>query len=69
VSLGITSLREGLLYSQVLVDQGDRALYQGKRQGRNRAVNRKDWMREPAYSDGRVTKTGNESPPENWFPD
>jgi len=52
ISLGIASLHGDQLQSQELVGQADRALYQAKRQGRDRAVIYEDWMMEPAHSEG-----------------
>ncbi|MGD0174887.1 MAG: GGDEF domain-containing protein [Anaerolineales bacterium] len=69
VSLGIGSLREGLLQSQILVDQADRSLYQAKRQGRNRSVIFEDWMQEPAHSDGAGSKVRDEVPPQDSRPE
>jgi len=65
VSLGIASLREGLLRSQVLVGQADQALYQAKRQGRNRTVIFEDWMRESAHADGASPENASEPSPKN----
>jgi len=59
ISLGIASLRGDQLRSQELVGQADRALYQAKHQGRDRAASFEDWMLEPAHSDGVMPKTGN----------
>jgi diguanylate cyclase (GGDEF)-like protein len=56
ISLGITSLHGNRLRPQLLVDQADRALYQAKSQGRNRAVIFEEWMREPAHSSGAGAK-------------
>jgi diguanylate cyclase (GGDEF)-like protein len=63
VSLGIGTLYGEKLSAQVLVDQADRALYQAKRQGRNRAVIFEDWMVEPAHADGELPENaGGPSP-------
>jgi diguanylate cyclase (GGDEF)-like protein len=56
ISLGIASLRGDRLRSQELVSQADRALYQAKREGRDRAVIYEDWMVEPAHADGSTPK-------------
>jgi two-component system cell cycle response regulator len=50
VSLGISALGGEEIRSEALVDQADRALYQAKSQGRNRAVVFEDWMREAAHA-------------------
>jgi diguanylate cyclase (GGDEF)-like protein len=44
VSLGISSMRGEQIKPQELVEEADRALYQAKQQGRNRAVVFEDWM-------------------------
>jgi diguanylate cyclase (GGDEF)-like protein len=49
VSLGIASLRGNALRSQELVEKADRALYQAKHQGRDRAVVFEEWMLEAAH--------------------
>jgi diguanylate cyclase (GGDEF)-like protein len=50
VSLGISALSGEPIEPSALVVQADRALYQAKRQGRNRSVVFEDWMREAAHS-------------------
>jgi diguanylate cyclase (GGDEF)-like protein len=58
ISLGIASLRGDRLQPQLLVDQADRALYQAKNQGRNRAVVYEGWMQDAAHAqaaDGSLT--------------
>ncbi len=57
ISLGIASLSGERLRSVQLVEQADRALYQAKHQGRDRAVIFEDWMVEPAHSDGLLPRT------------
>jgi diguanylate cyclase (GGDEF)-like protein len=57
ISLGITSMRGDQLRSWELVSQADRALYEAKHKGRDRAVIFEDWMVEPAHSDGLEPKT------------
>jgi diguanylate cyclase (GGDEF)-like protein len=52
ISLGIASLRGDRLRPQLLVDQADRALYQAKNQGRNRAVVYEEWMQDAAHTQG-----------------
>jgi diguanylate cyclase (GGDEF)-like protein len=49
VSLGIAVMQSGQLHPQLLVDQADRALYQAKRQGRNRTVVFEEWMQKAAH--------------------
>ena len=49
ISLGIASLRGDQVDGQKLVGQADRALYQAKHLGRNRAVVYQDWMVEPTH--------------------
>ncbi len=56
VSLGIGTLYGEKLSAQMLVDQADRALYQAKSQGRNRAVIYEDWMVEPAHAVGEFSE-------------
>jgi diguanylate cyclase (GGDEF)-like protein len=61
VSLGIASLRGNALRAQELVDRADRALYQAKNQGRDRAVAFEEWMLEAAHTqraDGNLTAAG-----------
>jgi diguanylate cyclase (GGDEF)-like protein len=61
ISLGIASLRGDRLRPQLLVDQADRALYQAKNQGRNRAVVYEEWMQDAAHAqaaDGSMTAAG-----------
>ncbi len=54
ISLGIASLHGNRLRPQLLVDQADRALYQAKNQGRNRAVSYEDWMVKSAHVVGEL---------------
>jgi diguanylate cyclase (GGDEF)-like protein len=68
VSLGIASLRGKKLRSQVLVDQADRALYQAKSQGRNRAIIFEDWMLTSAHSAGLEPKAVDNPPPKKRRP-
>jgi diguanylate cyclase (GGDEF)-like protein len=49
VSLGISSLQGEELKTPLLVEQADRALYQAKCQGRNRAVVFEGWMSQSAH--------------------
>ena len=49
ISLGIASLHGDRLQARELVGQADRALYQAKHQGGNRAVAYEDWMVETAH--------------------
>jgi diguanylate cyclase (GGDEF)-like protein len=65
ISLGIASLRGDRLRPQLLVDQADRALYQAKNQGRNRAMVYEEWMQDAAHTqaaDGSLTAAG--APPD-----
>ncbi len=50
VSLGIASLSGEQLSHANLVEQADRALYQAKNQGRNRAVVFEEWMQDSAHA-------------------
>ncbi|HEY5119155.1 MAG TPA: GGDEF domain-containing protein, partial [Anaerolineales bacterium] len=68
VSVGIASLRGKKLRSQVLIDQADRALYQAKSQGRNRAIIFEDWMQTSAHSAGLEPKAVDNSPPKKRHP-
>jgi diguanylate cyclase (GGDEF)-like protein len=63
ISLGIASLSGERLRSLQLVGQADRALYQAKHQGRDRAVIFEDWMLEPAHSDGIIPNPVNKISP------
>jgi diguanylate cyclase (GGDEF)-like protein len=49
VSLGIASMQGEQIKPQELVEKADRALYQAKQQGRNRAVVYEDWMLNAAH--------------------
>ena len=49
ISLGIASMHGDQMDAQKLVGQADRALYQAKHLGRNRAVTYEDWMVKPAH--------------------
>jgi diguanylate cyclase (GGDEF)-like protein len=49
MSLGIASMQGEQINPQELVDQADRALYQAKLQGRNRAVVFEDWMTQTTH--------------------
>jgi diguanylate cyclase (GGDEF)-like protein len=51
ISLGIASLHGEHLRARELVGQADRALYQAKHQGGNRAAIYEDWMVESAHPD------------------
>jgi diguanylate cyclase (GGDEF)-like protein len=65
ISLGIASLRGDRLQPQLLVDQADRALYQAKNQGRNRAVVYEGWMQDAAHAqaaDGSLTAAAAQGP-------
>jgi diguanylate cyclase (GGDEF)-like protein len=50
ISLGIASLSGEQLSHVTLVEQADRALYQAKSQGRNRAIIYEEWMQESAHA-------------------
>ncbi|MGB7537996.1 MAG: GGDEF domain-containing protein [Anaerolineales bacterium] len=56
ISLGIASLHGDRLHAQEVVEQSDRALYQAKHQGRDRAVIYKDWMLEAAHLEAQENK-------------
>jgi diguanylate cyclase (GGDEF)-like protein len=51
ISLGIASLSGEQLSHANLIEQADRALYQAKEQGRNRAILYEEWMQESAHVD------------------
>jgi diguanylate cyclase (GGDEF)-like protein len=68
VSLGIASLSGKQLRSQVLVDEADRALYQAKSQGRDRAVIFEDWMLKSAHSEGSESKAVDNPRPKKRHP-
>jgi diguanylate cyclase (GGDEF)-like protein len=63
ISLGIASIHGAGLHGQELVGNADRALYQAKHQGGDRAVIYENWMVEPAHSDGREI-----NPPDSPLP-
>jgi diguanylate cyclase (GGDEF)-like protein len=50
ISLGISSLSGEQLSHATLVEQADRALYQAKSQGRNRAVTYEEWMQDSTHA-------------------
>jgi diguanylate cyclase (GGDEF)-like protein len=69
ISLGIASLRGDRLQAQELVGQADRALYQAKHQGRDRAVIYEDWMVQPAHLEGVEIKFADAPMPKKITPD
>jgi diguanylate cyclase (GGDEF)-like protein len=69
ISLGIASLHGDHLHPQELVGQADRALYQAKHQGRDRAVIYEDWMVEPAHPDALEIKTADSPLPKKHSPE
>ena len=69
ISLGIASLQGVHLRAQELVGQADRALYQAKRQGRDRAVIYEDWMMEPAHPEGLEINPPDSPPPKAHNPE
>jgi diguanylate cyclase (GGDEF)-like protein len=69
ISLGIASLHGDQLHSQELVGQADRALYQAKHQGQDRAVIFEDWMLEPAHSEGLEIKIADTPLPKKQSPE
>jgi diguanylate cyclase (GGDEF)-like protein len=56
ISLGIASMRGDKLDGSLLVEQGDRALYQAKNQGRNRAIVYEDWMQDATHPKERTIR-------------
>jgi diguanylate cyclase (GGDEF)-like protein len=69
VSLGIASLHGDRLHAQEVVEQADRALYQAKHQGRDRAVIYEDWMLEAAHLEGQENKTADPPLPKQLSPE
>jgi diguanylate cyclase (GGDEF)-like protein len=69
ISLGIASLRGDQLRSQELVGQADRALYQAKYQGRDRAIIFEEWMAEPMHTDGSEIPSADQNLPIKIHPE
>ena len=69
ISLGIASLRGDQLRSQALVGQADRALYQAKYQGRDRATIFEEWMAEPMHTDGSESQSADQNLPIKIHPE